>query len=148
MILNPVVYGGKDSGPFSDLKHIGHVDYTSSNWSRGDANFSISVNEPWVADNKGKNVVVYGLYAGAYYDNMVPAFSKTSLSAAVAGLRFWGYSGSGSIDFENIGYAGWSIRNNVLVINVRNALVEDYPNLLPEYSGNCVYFSLDFYSME
>lgn len=51
MIANPAVFGSKDFGPFSDLKHIGHVDYVSSNWSRGDANFSIEVNDPWVSDN-------------------------------------------------------------------------------------------------
>ena len=148
MIVNPVMYGARDSGPLSDLKHIGHVSYVSNNWSQGDAQFSIEVNEPWVNENAGKNVVVYGLYAGAYYDNMVPAFSKTALSGAVSGLRFWGYSGSGNIAFENIGYASWSIVNNVLKINVRNMLAEDYPNLSPKYSGNCVYFSLDFYLVE
>ena len=148
MILNPVVYGGKDSGPFSDLKHIGHVDYTSSNWSRGDENFSISVNEPWVADNEGKNVVVYGLYAGAYYDNMVPAFQKSILGGAVTGIGFMGTSGNGNFDFQRMGYVSWSVDNNILKINGRNIFIENNPNASVKYSGNCVYLSLDFYLME
>lgn len=148
MILNPVVYGGQDSGPFSDLKHIGHVDYTSSNWSRGDANFSISVNEPWVADNEGKNVVVYGLYAGAYYDGMVPAFQKTTLRAVTAGITFMGTSGNAGFDFQKMGDVSWTVDNNILKINGRNVFIENNPNALVKYSGNCVYLSLDFYLVE
>lgn len=148
MILNPVVYGGKDSGPFSDLKHIGHVDYTSSNWSRGDANFSISVNEPWVADNVGKNIVVYGFYAGAYYDVMVPAFTKSTLSMAVTGITFKGSSGNFGYDFQDMAYVSWSVSDNILRVSGSNTFIEDNPNAPVEYSGNCVYFSLDFYSTE
>lgn len=148
MIVNPVVLGGKDSGPFSDLKHIGHVDYTSSNWSQGDANFSISVNEPWVADNEGKNVVVYGLYAGAYYDVMVPAFKKSTLDAVTTDIRFMGASGNAGFDFLDMAYVSWNVRNDILVISGRNKFIEDHPYALVKYSGNCVYLSLDFYLVE
>lgn len=148
MILNPVVHGGKDSGPFSGLKHIGHVDYTSSNWSQGDTNFSISVNEPWVSENVRKNVVVYGLYAGAYYDDIIPAFKKSSLGAAVTGITFKGASGNAGFGLLDMAYVGWLVRNNTLVITGRNLFTEDNPNAVVKYSGNCVYFSLDFYLVE
>lgn len=148
MILNPVVHGGKDSGPFSGLKHIGHVDYVSSNFSQGDTNFSISVNEPWVADNVGKNIVVYGLYAGAYYDDMIPAFQKTVLSIATTGITFKGTSGNAGFGFLDMAYVGWEVRTNTLRISGRNLFIEDNPNAPVKYSGNCVYFSLDFYLVE
>lgn len=148
MIANPAVFGSKDFGPFSDLKHIGHVDYVSSNWSRGDANFSIEVNEPWVSDNIGKNVVVYGLYAGAYYDNMIPVFGKSVLNIATAGITFKGMSGNGGFGFLDMAYVSWDVNNNILRIRGRNKFIEDNPRAPIKYSGNCVYFSLDFYSVE
>lgn len=148
MIVNPVVYGARDSGPLSDLKHIGHVDYVSSNWSQGEAQFSIEVDEPWVNENFGKNVVVYGLYAGAYYDDMVPLFQKSTLRAAYTGITFKGTSGNDGFDFQDMAHVGWSVSDNVLRINVRNEFIENNPNASVKTSGNCVYFSLDFYSVE
>lgn len=148
MILNPVVYGGEDSGPFSDLKHIGHVDYTSSNFSRGDASFLLDVDEPWVSENVGKNIVVYGLYAGAYYDEMIPVFKKSTLRGAAAGITFMGTSGNGGFDFQEMGYVTWNVDNNILKINGRNVFIENNPNASVKYSGNCVYLSLDFYLVE
>lgn len=148
MIVNPVVYGGKYSGPFSDLKHIGHVDYVSSDWSQGDANFSIDVNEPWVSDNIGKNVVVYGLYAGAYYDDMIPAFQKSVLSISSTGITFKGVSGDDRFGFLDMAYVGWNVENNILRIRGRNKFIEDHPRAPVKYSGNCVYLSLDFYLVE
>lgn len=148
MILNPVVYGGKDLGPFSDLKHIGHVDYTSSNWSQGDSSFSLEIDEPWVSENIKKNVVVYGLYAGAYYDGMVPAFQKSKLGVATTGITFWGTSGNAGFIFREMGYVSWSVDNNILKINGRNVFIENNPNASVKHSGNCVYLSLDFYLVE
>ena len=148
MILNPVVYGGKDSGPFSDLKHIGHVDYTSSNWSQGDSSFSLEVDEPWVSENEGKNVVVYGLYAGAYYDVMVPAFKKATLGIASTGIKFKGTSGNAGFGFLDMAYVGLYVVNNILKISGRNLFINDNPNAPVKYSGNCVYLSLDFYLVE
>lgn len=148
MILNPVVYGGKDSGPFSDLKHIGHVDYVSSNFSRGDASFSLEVDEPWVSENVGKNIVVYGLYAGAYYDEMVPAFKKSTFRGAATGITFMGTSGDFGYDFQEMGHVNWRVDNNILKISGRNVFIENNPNPSVKYTGNCVYFSLDFYLVE
>lgn len=148
MILNPVVYGGKDSGPFSDLKHIAHVDYTSSDFSRGDASFSLEVDEPWVSENVREKIVVYGLYAGADYDDMVPAFKKSTLSGAATGITFMGTSGNGVFDFQEMGYVNWTVDNNILKINGRNLFIENNPNASVKRSGNCVYLSLDFYLVE
>ena len=148
MIVNPVVYGGKDSGPFSDLKHIGHVDYTSSDLRKGDASFSLEVDKPWVSENVGKNVVVYGLYAGAYYDDMVPVFKKSTFRGAAASIIFMGTSGNDGFDFQKMGYVSWGVNNNILKINGRNVFIENNPNALVKHSGNCVYLSLDFYLVE
>ena len=148
MILNPVVYGAKDSGPLSDLKHIGHVSYISSNWSQGESSFSINVNEPWVTDNVGKNIVVYGFYAGAYYDEIIPTFTKSTLSMAVTGITFKGSSGNAGYDFQDMAYVSWNVNNNILRISGRNTFIEDNPNASVKYSGNCVYLSLDFYLAE
>lgn len=148
MIVNPVVFESGNSGPLSDLKHIGHVGYVSNNWSQGDAKFSIEVDEPWVNENAGKNVVVYGLYAGAYYDDMIPSFQKSTLSAAYTGITFKGSSGNAGSGFQDMAHVGWSVGNNVLRINVNNKYIENNPNASVKYSGNCVYFSLDFYLVE
>ena len=148
MIVNPVVFESGNSGPLSDLKHIGHVSYVSNNWSQGDAKFSIEVDEPWVNENAGKNVVVYGLYAGAYYDDMIPSFQKSTLSAAYTGITFKGSSGNAGSGFQDMAFVGWSVGNNVLRINVNNEYIENNPSASVKYSGNCVYFSLDFYLVE
>lgn len=150
MIANPVVYGagGANSGPLSDLKHIGHVDYTSSNFSQGDASFSLDVDEPWVTDNIGKNIVVYGLYVGAYYDGIVPVFQKSTLRRVTSGITFMGTPGNSGVYFQAMGYVGWSVDNNILKISGRNVYIENNPNALAKRSGNCVYLSLDFYLVE
>ena len=148
MIVNPVVFESGNSGPLSDLKHIGHVSYVSNNWRQGDARFSIEVDEPWVNENAGKNVVVYGLYAGAYYDDMMPVFKKSNLSETYTGITFKGSSGNDGSSVQDMAYVSWNVRNNVLRINVNNEYVENNPSALVTTSGNCVYFSLDFYLVE
>ena len=148
-MINNILYSSTGGGgPFSDLKHIGHVDYTSSNFSRGDASFSLEVDEPWVSENVGKNIVVYGLYAGAYYDVMVPAFKKAILGIASTGITFKGTSGNAGFGFLDMAYVGFYVVNNILMISGRNLFIDDNPNAPVKYSGNCVYLSLDFYLVE
>lgn len=101
-----------------------------------------------MTDNVGKNIVVYGLYAGAYYDEMIPAFAKSTLSMAITGITFKGSPGNAGYDLKNMANVSWNVDNNILRVRGRNRFIEDNPNASVKYSGNCVYLSLDFYLAE
>lgn len=101
-----------------------------------------------MADNVGKNIVAYGFYAGAYYDEIIPTFTKSTLSMTTTGITFRGESGNAGYDFQDMAYVSWNVNNNILRVSGRNTFIEDNPNASVKYSGNCVYFSLDFYLVE